>query len=634
MGHAKTAASVSPQEKLSRMAQQLAAHQVDVYYIPPEDEHLNEYLPPYRQRIEWLTGFTGESAPLLVTPARMRLYVDGRFHLQVDDEVDPSVVSATKLEANESASAAIAKTIQQLAAEKGETPLRVGYDPFLVSPEQMNALKKKELPGTLSIDWAPVPKNLADVTWTERPAPAATKAFAINETLAGESVSSKLTRIRAEMQKQGVDLLPLTKLDDIGWLFNIRGGDIPFNPVLESYALITPDKALLFAPPSKIDTPLTQQLQAAGVSVQPYERYAETLHRLLAETTPQARVLVDKSSLTLGTLEILNNRSVVVEGSNPVTQLKAIKNPTEIAGMKAAGFRASRAIIRHMAWFTQAVAAGHKLSEADVRADIEAKYKEEPGFFDLSFPTIPGIGANSAIIHYSKADPQQIGQPGDFYLLDSGCQYADRVDDATTNEATKSTVACGTTDNTRVTVFGQPKPDKIAKHTAVLRAHINCASFRFPEGTSGAQIDAACREPMWRDWLDFAHGTGHGVGAFLNVHEGPNRISRAAQVAFKPGMITSIEPGYYEEGWGGIRLENLYTVITDPDKPASAKGKWFRFEPLTFVPFEKKLIDTTKLLPHERAWLETYYQRVWDTMSPTLSAEEQAWLKDQVTLPA
>jgi Xaa-Pro aminopeptidase len=269
-----------------------------------------------------------------------------------------------------------------------------------------------------------------------------------------------------------------------------------------------------------------------------------------------------------------------------------------------------------LAYVSDAFAQGKQFSEADVRAHLEARYKEEPDFFDLSFPTIPGIGTNSAIIHYSHADSNNVGKDGDFYLLDSGCHYTG-----------------GTTDTTRTTVFGTPKADQIEKYTLVLKSHINCANFRFQEGTNGAYIDATARRPMYQAGLDFGHGTGHGVGAFLNVHEGPNRISKANNTVFKPGMVTSIEPGYYEANWGGIRLENLYYVAVDQSLPQYQGKNWLKFEPLTFVPFEKKLIDFSKLNDEELTWLKDYNRKVWDKLSPTLDTTEQAWLKDQTTVP-
>lgn len=609
--------AVLPQERLSRLAQQLSANQLDAYYLPPEDEHLNEYLPQNKQRIQWLTGFTGESAPLFATSDKLHLYVDGRFHLQVDDEVDPNVVEAHKLGPDGGAEAAVAETLGQLTENNASSqPFRVGYDPFITSPNRLKSLQKA-LPQHHVITWVPIVGNLVDAIWSDRPPLPSTPAYAVSVEITGASVAEKLAQIRAEMKTLGANVLPLTALDDIAWLFNIRGGDIPYNPVIESYAMLTPNEALWFVPLDKVPAGLREHLAGQGVTIAPYNAYASRLKTLLSQypAHQRAKVLVDKGAITLGTLMLVEAHAEVLEKPNPVSLAKACKNPTELAYMFRANQQASRAIIRHLTAVAQGFASGKRYSEMDVRANLEAKYKEEPDFVDLSFPTIPGIAANSAIIHYSKADPNQVGQDGDFYLLDSGCQYRG-----------------GTTDTTRTTVFGAPKADQIAKYTAVLKAHIACASLVFPEGTTGIQLDAVCRSPMWQLGLDFAHGTGHGVGAFLNVHEGPNRISKRCHVVFQPGMITSIEPGYYEKDWGGIRLENLYVVVEDIEKPAFLGKKWLKFESLTLVPFEKKLIAWASLTAQELAWLKGYYNQIWTQLSPSLSDTEKAWLQDQCTL--
>lgn len=607
--------TVTPQEKLTRMAAQLAQHQLDAYYVSPEDEHLNEYLPDSKKRIEWMTGFTGESAPMLVTPQRIHVYADGRFHLQVDAEVDASVVEAHKVGAGQGGDQQAMETAKKLAT--GKPSFRVGYDPFLMSPRRMKELMD-ELAADKHITLVPVAGNLVDSTWTGRPALPSDKAYSVDAAIVGKTVQDKLTSVREDMKKAGADVLPVTKLDEVAWLFNIRGKDIPFNPVLESYAMVTPDQAYLFAPAGKVPQDVETILASQGVTLKDYNEYQSTLTQVLSNG-PRKKVLLDNGAVTLGTKTVVEKLADVVEADNPVTWQKAIKNPTEIDGMLRANYKASRAIIRHLAETDKAFAQGKVMSEADVRDDLETKYKQEADFVDLSFPTIPGIGPNSAIIHYSHANPDSKSADGKWYLLDSGCQYTG-----------------GTTDTTRTTVFGTPTAEQIHKYTAVLKAHIGGASLTFPAGTTGIQIDACTRQTMWNEGLNFAHGTGHGVGAFLNVHEGPNRINyspKTGLVAFKPGMITSIEPGYYEANWGGIRLENLYYVAEDTAKPPFQGVKWFKFETLTFVPFEKKLIDFNALTAHEKNWLKTYNQKVWDKLHASLNPEEQAWLKDQCQVP-
>ncbi len=609
--------TVSTSEIQSQFAGLLAELNLDAYFLPPEDEHLNEYLPEYKKRIEWATGFTGENAPLVISRDRMFLYVDGRFHIQVDEEVDADVVQAIKLTAQGLGEQArqIYNNLRPLAA--GGKTLRIGYDPFTLSPARMKSLER-EIPADLSVNWVAIEGNLVDRLWTQRPAASNKPAFLLPESVTGRSTTDKLAAIRAKLRELNVDVLPITQLDDIAWLYNLRGGDIPYNPVLESYAVLAQDSATLFAPPEKIPPEMRTALENQDIRVLDYADYPHTLSELLDPANgKKRRVLADQGAMTLGTLNLISEKAEAVEGSNPITLEKAIKNPTEIEGMKRANFQASRAIIRHLAAMHRAFTEGKTLSEVDVRADLEAKYREEPDFHELSFPTIPGIAENSAIIHYSKADPGQVAKNGDFYLLDSGAQYLG-----------------GTTDTTRTTVFGTPTDLQKDRFTMVLKAHIDCARYRFPEGATGQQMDAIARNPLYQRGLDYGHGTGHGVGAFLNVHEGPNRISKINSTVFQPGMVTSIEPGYYEKGWGGIRLENLYYVAVDSVELAGGASRWFCFKPLTFVPFEKRLIDFNLLSPEQMDWLRSYYALILEAMSRTLNDAELAWLKDQCQIPA
>lgn len=608
----ETASTLSPAKKRDLLADALHQQGLDAYWMPPEDEHLNEYLPEGKKRIEWLTGFTGESAPVLATPKSIHLFVDGRFHIQVDDEVDADVVTAHKLTLNEPASKVMAAVLSDLKATSGENVLRVGYDPFITSPARLEALQHAV--SNLSIQWLPVNGNLVDRIRPEFKPPAADPAFLFPREIAGKTVVEKTALIRDRMRALNVTILPLTRLDEVGWLFNLGANDVPYNPVLEAYAVLTPDRARLFTDLDKLPRPVRDALAEAGVTVSSYTEYAASMTILLAdyaETEPPT-VLLDKDSLTMGTLQLLEGQTRLVEARNPVLLEKALKNPVEVERMALANFRASRAIIRHLAWTSQMFDEGKPLNEETLRADIESKYREEPEFTDLSFPTIPGIGPNSAIIHYSHADPDSVADFGLFYLVDSGAHYLG-----------------GTTDTTRTTVFGQPQPDQQERFTRVLQAHIACASLRFPKGTNGAQIDAVCRAPMWRAGLDFGHGTGHGVGIF-NVHEGPNRISSACREVFLPGMITSIEPGYYEKNWGGIRLENLYVVRELAADQAPDSRSWLQFESLTFVPFERKLIDPALLGPDETAWLNRYNRHILDKILPTLTETwERTWLEKQ-----
>lgn len=590
------------------LSEQLKQAGLDAYFLPPEDEHLNEYLPENKKRIQWLTGFSGESAPALVTLNRAHVYVDGRFHIQVDSEIDPKWVESHKLLPDQSWADQIIETL----VKTGGT--QVGYDPFMVTPSRLKALEDAAKKRDVSIDWIAFETNLVDKIWVNRPPMPSDPAFILDDTITGESVYSKLKRVREILAEKRVDILPLTKLDQIAWLLNIRGRDIPNNPVFESYALLTQSTVIWFAPLNKVPQTVKQKLTELGITLMPYHAYTQGLKTLLSSHSNKPLVWIDNNYTTLGTCQLVDQHALKYVAVNPIAVLKDIKNDTEIERMKLANQRASRAIIRHLTWAHQGFERAEVLSEQTLRQDIESKYKEEEEFFDLSFPTIPGVGSNSAIIHYSHADPNKLAKNGEWYLLDSGCHYLG-----------------GTTDTTRTTVFGTPTKEQIEKYTAVLKAHIACANLVFPAGTTGMQIDAVCRAPLWALGLDFGHGTGHGVGPFLDVHAGRHRISKMSNTPFEPGMVTSIEPGYYQEGWGGIRLENLYTVVKT-EQPSYFGKPFYTFKPFTLVPFEKKLINLSQLTKAEISWLMTYYEQIEKTISPTLGDVERKWLQDQIAL--
>jgi Xaa-Pro aminopeptidase len=566
-------------ETLAALRQRMQQEGLSALLVTSADEHLNEYLPPHRLRRQWVTGFTGSVGDFLLTAEQAWLFVDSRYYLQADQQVDPTLITVIKLGLN-----TMPTLVQQLGflAHPGFT---LGVDPFTVSVRQGRQLEKAVRPGQLVrlID------NWVDGVCPPVPAPAE-PVYAFHA--AGATVEEKLARVRADLK--GATVLPITKLDQIAWLFNLRGSDVPYNPVFLSYAIVTPDKAMLFTDAPNVTVP--------GVTVLPYSANADALMGLGGVT------LIDPEHTTLGTEALVTESK---EAPHPVQQLKAIKNSAELAGMRRANFQASRAKIRALCWLEHQLNKGATVTEADLAETIERFYAEEPGFISLSFNTIAGTGANSAIVHYGTPDPTAVITPGSWVLLDSGAQYADDQ-------------FGGTTDDTRTVVMGRPDTTQRRHFTAVLRAHIACASQRFPRGTDGTRLDGITRAPLWQQGLDYGHGTGHGVGAFLNVHEGPNGIHKMAATGLEPGMITSIEPGYYEAGWGGIRLENLYEVVADDKTPG-----WCHFEPLTWVPFHRNLIDKVRLLPHEKRWLGDYHRRVYTRLAPTLTNEERRWLRKQ-----
>lgn len=612
--------------KLAALRSLLVAQSVDAYLIPSADEHLNEYLPEAKQRRKWISGFTGSAGDFLVERETAWLFADSRYYEQAELETDASLVHISKVGLEDHKT--LEETLEALgreAVQAGKT-FRLGYDPFTISIYQFRELQKRLDPcGVVLVSIA---DNLVDRVRGQQPWASAEPAsdyassqlFYLPDNLTGESVAQKLERLREKLKTSGIDVLPLTKLDQIAWLFNLRGWDVPYNPVFIAYAIVTHKKAFLFTNLNRIDVALHQRLEP-DVTLLPYAQYAGTLKSLLH---PSSWVLIDPKHTTMGTYQLLKTSAGKVmckisEAANPIEGMKARKNATEIEQMQQANLKASRAKTRTIYWVMQQLAAGQSLTEADVAATVERNYAEEADFQGLSFNTIAGSGANSSIVHYGTPNPEKALQPGEFLLLDSGAQYAS-----------------GTTDDTRTIAVGDPTPEQIAHYTEVLKAHINCAMQRFPKGTTGAQLDGITRSTLWYAGLDYGHGTGHGVGAFLNVHEGPNGISKRVNEPLEPGMVTSIEPGYYKPGWGGIRIENLYVVkeLPQDDNPSEKEGAptWYGFESLTYIPFDKQLIAGDRLDSRQLQWLETYYQTVLDKLTPLLNQAEATWLQQACSL--
>ncbi|OLP19487.1 aminopeptidase [Leptolyngbya sp. 'hensonii'] len=614
--HHKT---LSPAARLDALRLLLADYGLDGYLVPSADEHLNEYVPQAKQRRDWLSGFTGSAGEFLVAQDQAWLFVDSRYHEQADLQVESSLIQVSKLGLEGQ------KTLEEMleslgqAADAAGRMFRLGFDPFTLAMGHYQDLERKlKLAG---VDLVPVAENLVDRVrqqspWAEMetlPPYGESAIFSVPDELAGESVGEKLRRVRAALQKARAQILPVTRLDQISWLFNLRGWDIPYNPVFIAYAIVTPDQGFLFTNLERVNADIAADL-SKQVNLLPYDRYAETLVTLVAR--PGQRVLLDGRHTTRGTQALLLTVPgiQIVEATHPIEGLKARKNKTEIEQMQAANLKASRAKTRTLKWLSEQLALGNPLSEADVAATIEQFYAAEPGFQGLSFNTIAAAGANSSIVHYGTPNSQRWLESREFLLLDSGCQFMG-----------------GTTDDTRTTIVGEPTPEQIKCYTEVLKAHINCAMQRFPKGTTGSQLDGIARSDLWRAGLDYGHGTGHGVGAFLNVHEGPNGISKRVNEPLEPGMVTSIEPGYYRADWGGIRIENLY-VVRDLTPEAMALSdpaaiKWYGFEPLTYVPFERQLIDLSCLDSRQQEWLKNYNEMVVEKLSPELDSSEITWLE-------
>ena len=594
--------------RLNAMYQRMKEAQVDLYLVPSSDAHLNEYVPEYSRRRAAVTGFTGSAGDAIISPHGNHIFVDSRYHLQADEEVDLNSFRVHRL--GLSGEFTLSQWLTEMEKERGG--IQVGFDPAVVSM-QAHKIYSSALHSEGSA-MVPIAGNLVDDVWEEQPNPPSNGIYALHESVTGSGVAEKLSNVRKEMADAGVDKLVITKLDEIAWVTNLRGDDIQFNPVFEAYMVIEMERSTCFTR-VKLPAGLIDELSPL-VEFQPYESYSEFMR--LVGSDSSGVVWLDPSGTTMATRILISNDQKVHERPNPVVMLKAIKNNSEVLASREAHRHAAAAKIRSFKGLEEKIACGQVVSELDYSQSLHEEYAKEDGFYDLSFTTIAASGPNGAIVHYSDADPEVLLEEGELFLVDSGVQMLG-----------------GTTDDTRTVIVGNPTDRQKQVYTKVLRGHINLAMQKFPEGTGGIALDALARTHLWNVGLDYGHGTGHGVGAFLNVHEGPQRIApRGGDEPMKVGMIVSNEPGYYESGWGGVRLENLYVVMTDDDLPDHPDGKrWFRMDPLTLIPFDTSLIDWSDMAEAEKDWLGEYHQEVWDKISPLLGDEESQWLWGKCQVP-
>lgn len=564
-------------QRLEALRAALRARGLTHYFVPSTDEHINEYLPEWGQRRAYLSGFTGSAGDLVVGLADAWLFTDGRYHLQAEAELQGSGIALSKVGRPGE------KTVLQYL--EGLRGCVLGYDPMVVSIGAAQALERAARAG--GSECRALSPNLVDAVWSGRPQPPCTLLSEVPPRWAGRSTAEKLGDVRAALAAQQADALLVTKLDQLAWLLNLRSkDDVPYNPVFEGHALLTTQALHVFlhGGEHRLPAPIPQ------TRVHEYGQFLGFLGAL----PPGTRVLLDPSGSTMGLKLALEANVTVVLGPSPVEDAKARKNPGEQETMRVANRRASAAKAAALRWLEQQVAAGRGVSEREFQGEIERRYAETREYWGLSFNTIAATGAHGAIMHYKDADATPLRR-GELFIIDSGIQAAG-----------------GTTDDTRTTVIGEPSAEQRRLYTRVLQCHIAAASLRFPAGTPGTAVDAVCRGPLWREGLTYDHGTGHGVGSFLNVHEGPFALSESARKPYAvyplaEGMITSIEPGYYRAGWGGIRLENLYLVVADRRDENGVS--WLRFESLTYIPFDERLIDRALLTEDERSWLDDYHAR-------------------------
>lgn len=585
----------SPRDKLKALRAALASLKVKGMIVPHADEYQSEYLPPSCERLAWLTGFTGSSGTAVVLPDRAAVFTDGRYLIQIARQVDSSLYEIVD----------ITRTgVAEWLAEAGEGGQVIGYDPKLHTVSQIAKLEEKLQERKISL--AALEDNPLDRLWQDRVPEPLCPAEIFPEAIAGRSSADKRAALAASLRGKGVAAAVLTLPDSIAWLLNIRGRDIPHNPLVLSYAILYADESARldwFVDLRKIGPEIRAHLGNA-VSLRPHESFAGDLEKL----SGPVQVDLDRSSCWVASL--LEQAGIEVrDGTDPAIHPKAIKTPAEQAGMQAAHLRDGVAVTRFLCWFDQEVGKGN-LSELDAESRLLEFRAAQSGFRMSSFDTIAGWAGHGAIIHYRATPETNSRISGDgLFLLDSGAQYQD-----------------GTTDITRTLCVGNPGDLMKDRYTRVLKAHIAVARAVFPEATSGAQVDALARAPLWDAGLDYAHGTGHGVGVYLCVHEESARLSPRGGESIKAGMILSNEPGYYQEGAFGIRLENL-VLVRETGELCSDGRKMLSFETLTLVPFDPRLIVPDLLTRVERDWLRAYHEKISAALAPFLTAEERAWLQ-------
>ncbi|WP_279357637.1 aminopeptidase family protein P [Methylobacterium indicum] len=574
----------------------MAQRGVAGFVVPRADEHQSEYVPANAERLAWLTGFTGSAGTAIVLADKAALVVDGRYTLQAAEQVDTAIVTPVPL-----AETSVEAWIEANLPAGGV----LAYDPWLHTPDGLARLERAAEAAGGRVEATPL--NLVDLVWIDRPAAPRAPVVPHPETLAGEAASAKLDRVRAALDKARLDALVVSDAHNLAWAFNLRGGDVSHTPLPLGYAVIPRDGLpRLFLDARKVTAEALAALDGLAERHDP-EALTEALDALGAG---KARVRLDAATGAVALRRRIEAAGGSVDvGPDPITAMKAAKNAAEIAGTRAAHRRDGAAVTRFLAWLARE-APGGGISEIDAVVRLEA-FRAETGLLrEIAFPTISGSGPNGAIVHYrvSRGTDRRV-QPGELFLIDSGAQYAD-----------------GTTDITRTVAVGTPSPEMRDRFTRVLKGHIAIATAVFPRGTTGAQIDAFARRPLWEAGLDFDHGTGHGVGAFLSVHEGPQRIAKTGTVALQPGMIVSNEPGYYKVQAFGIRLENL--VLVEETSLPGAERPMLGFETLTLAPFDRALVAPELLTPAETAWLDAYHARVREALDALVDPETRAWLAE------
>jgi Xaa-Pro aminopeptidase len=589
------------ESRLAALRQELKARELDGFSVPISDEHMSEYVGAYAQRLAWLTGFGGSAGSTVVLHEKAAIFVDGRYTVQVRDQVDEALFEYRSVPKD---------TIGDWLAENAAEGAQIGYDPWLHTRRWVDMVQAKL--DRANVKLVPVEPNPIDAVWQDQPEPSDAQALVHGDASAGQSSSEKRAVVADWLKKEGHDAAVISALDSIAWLLNIRGSDVEHTPVALSYLVARDDgTAELFIAPEKITPELKQHLGNA-ISISDRAEFPNALGKLKGKS-----ISIDPDYGVVAIAQLIEQAGGTVSFNRDPTILpKAIKNKVEQQGHRDAQARDGAAVARFLHWLEREAPSG-EIDELTAAAKLKEFRREHGDLRDLSFDTISAAGPHAALPHYRVDEDSNISiPPSSIYLVDSGGQYLD-----------------GTTDITR-TVWvgpGDPTEEMRDRYTRVLKGHIAIDQALFPQGTAGSQLDAFARQFLWQAGVDYAHGTGHGVGSFLSVHEGPQRIAKSAggqagtdQELFA-GMILSNEPGYYKQGHFGIRIENL--VLVESREIPDAEGDYLGFETLTFVPIDRKLVNKDMLSPAEVAWWDAYHAKVFDILSPQLEGDDLDWLK-------
>lgn len=582
-------------EKLALLRGRMLEEELDMYYIPTADPHMSEYIAPCFQARAWLTGFSGSAGAALVLRDEARLWTDGRYFIQAAKQIQGSEFQLMK-----QATPGYPRLLEFLV-DKVPVGGRVGVNGQTISEQEVENIRTllDEKQATLVTDL-----SLVEEIWEGRPEAPSAPIFLLEEQYSGKSTETKLTELRKHLEASRADAVLIGRLDDVAWLYNFRGGDVANTPVAYAYAFVTSTEAVLFIDEKKVSSEIREKLAEAGVTIRGYELVGAALATLSGE-----KLLLDKRYINSAVYREIPTDTVVRTETDWTTGQKAIKNETEIRNEREAYRKDGLAVTRLIYWLKHQEDLT-KVDELMVSEKLEEFHQELSHYFEPSFTTIAAYGENAAMMHYAPTPENKVNlAPKSFLLVDSGGQYLE-----------------GTTDTTRTIALGTLTDEEIRDYTLTLKGHIALATAVFLEGTTGYQLDALARQPLWKHHLDYKSGTGHGVGYLLSVHEGPHSVSpRYVDQALVPGMVVTDEPGVYKEGKHGIRIENVYVVeesgFTDPDR-------FFRLSNLTLVPLEREAIDRSMLTEEEISWVNRFHQTVAEKLAPALAPEEASWLRE------